>query len=157
MWQGRPDGAFALGNGGVFRIAFFFFFTSFSVFWMWGASQAGGFFWTFGLLFFFVGSAGLLSSLFGSTVKRRYCWYTLTSQRALIATDIPFVGRRLKSYTIDHNTVLDFEQGRLSSIYFAETVHRGSDATEVEKIGFERLNDGQRVYSLMRDLQLQSD
>lgn len=153
LWQGRPDQAFKVQIDGVLQLGMSIFFVAFSVFWMFGASQAGGMFWMFGLLFFFVGLGQLFRSIFGPTVRRRSSWYTLTDRRAFIATEYPFVGRKLKSYPITAQTVLDFRADDLSSIYFAEETKRGQDGTYTIPIGFERLRQGDAVYRLMRDVQ----
>ena len=52
LWQGSPKAGVRLEWSSPFIPLFFLFFTGFSVFWMIQASKAGGFFWTFGLLFF---------------------------------------------------------------------------------------------------------
>ena len=153
LWQGRPDGRFSTGFGAFFKIPFFTFFTGFSVFWMWGASQAGGVFWMFGLLFFFAGLSGLTWAIIGSTLTRRNSWYTLTTSRAMIATNLPFQGKKLKSYPITQSTNLDFRDGDPASIFFASETRRGNDNDYTVEIGFERIRDGRVVYQHFRSIQ----
>lgn len=153
LWQGRPDPGFALSPGAVFIIPFALVFTGFSVFWMGMAAQAGGYFWTFGLIFFGVGIGMLVNAVVGPTFTRRRTWYSLSDRRAFVATDLPIVGRRMKSYPIKAESKLEFRDGALSSLYFAEETRRGNRRSYTVPIGFERIPDGRAVYRLYRDIQ----
>jgi len=85
--------------------------------------------------------------------KRRRTWYTLTDRRALIASDLPLQGRRLKSYAITAETTVELRPGTTPSIYFAKAQRRSRNGTGSEHIGFERIAEGDRVYRLIRDVQ----
>ncbi|MDJ0826403.1 MAG: aspartate carbamoyltransferase catalytic subunit [Rhodobacter sp.] len=153
LWQGRP------GTRVVWRVAhtasllFGLAFAGFALFWMIMASQAGGGFWMFGLIHFFVGLGVAFGPPYWSAWRRRHTWYTLTDRRAFIATDLPLQGRKLKSYPIDAKTPLDFQDGEKPSIYFAHTYRRTKNGSTRVPIGFERLVDGEAVYKLFRDVQ----
>ncbi len=153
LWEGRPDGRFHISGSSLAETAFGLFFAGFSVFWMFIASQSGGVFWTFGLLFLFTGIGLTFNALFGNTLVRFYSNYTLTNKRAIIATQLPIRGRQFTSYPIKPDTIVDFDQGPLSSIYFHQRVRRVNDSDRVEKVGFERISDGEHVYKLMREIQ----
>ncbi|NIZ62649.1 aspartate carbamoyltransferase catalytic subunit [Sedimentitalea sp. CY04] len=153
LWQGRPDGGFALGISNVFSALFGMVFAGFAVFWMAQASQGDGQFWMFGLIHFAVGFGLVLHSLFWATFKRRHSWYTLTDRRAFIAVNIPLRGKSLKSYPINANSSLELIDGALSSVNFAEETKRTKKRSYTVPIGFERLADGREVYRLMRRIQ----
>ncbi len=154
IWQGRPDTAIHLKINNIFTFLFGLAFAGFALFWMIGASRAGGGFWMFGLLHFSVGIGLSFGAIFWDAYKRRHTWYTLSDRRAFIATNIPTKGRSLKSYPITDETVLEFNQDTLSTINFAEEWRRGNKGRRYSvNIGFERIGDGEKVYSLMRDIQ----
>ncbi len=120
---------------------------------MWGASQAGGYFWTFGLLFFFVGSFGLVGNHFWRAYARSRTFYTLTDRRALVATLIG--GKRtLQSYPINTATVIDLVDGTPGSVYFAAQSTTDSNGnTTQSRIGFEMIDDCRSVYARLREVQ----
>ncbi len=153
LWQGRPDPAFHVDWGKGIEMVFGLFFMGFSVFWMVGASQAGGVFWLFGLPFFLVGFFQVIGRHFWKTYLRRNSWYTLTNERAIIATDLPIKGKSLKSWPITTRTPLAITQGPPDTIIFAHEERRGQNGSYTIDIGFERIQDGLKVYQLMRDIQ----
>ena len=153
LWQDRPDTSIVLRPGNIGLSIFGFFFACFAVFWMTMAAQAGGVFWMFGLIHFSVGVGLIFGAILWGPYKRRHTWYTLTNERAFIATDMPVIGRRLKSYPITKETVLDMTHADLSTIIFHTERRRGKNGSYTVKIGFERIADGQNVYRMMRDIQ----
>ncbi|TNF19198.1 MAG: aspartate carbamoyltransferase catalytic subunit [Rhodobacteraceae bacterium] len=153
LWQGRPDGGFHLAIGQIAVAVFGVFFAGFAVIWMVLAASGPGGFWMFGLLHFAVGAGVTLHALFWPGFRRRRTWYTLTSERAFIATDLPIRGRGLKSYPITADTALQLEDGPPGSIWFAhEYRHTGKRSRRVN-IGFERIADPRPVLRLMTDIQ----
>ncbi|WP_422031344.1 aspartate carbamoyltransferase catalytic subunit [Roseovarius sp.] len=153
LWQGRPDGGMTLKAGNIMGFLFGLFFAGFALVWMVLASQAGGFFWMFGLLHFFVGVGIAFGSTFWSAWRRRHTWYTLTDRRAFIATDLPFRGRSLKSYPITKSTVIDYDGGEPASIMFNHEMRRKKNGHYRVDVGFERIENGAEVYRMMRDIQ----
>lgn len=153
IWQGRPDGSFAVTPGMISSGVFGLFFTGFAVFWMLMAAQAGGFFWTFGLIHFSVGLALLGGTVLGPSFMRRRTWYTLTNQRAFIAKTRPLVGRSLKSYPITPDTVIELQDGAPSSIMFATQRKRRGKTYRMVPVGFERIDDARHVLQLLRNIQ----
>ena len=152
VWQGTPSGKLRLEFRSPFEPLFFTFFTGFSIFWMIMASRAPGYFWMFGLLFFFVGSYSLVGVHFWKSYLRTQSHLTLTNRRAFIATTV-FGKRKLKSYPITPNTVLEYVDGTLGSIFFAKEELRGEDGTTVIPIGFELIEDARSVFALFRKVQ----
>lgn len=153
VWQGRPDASIVMVPS---RIGGFFFglvFSGFALFWMVMAAQAGGVFWMFGLIHFFTGLGISLGAVFWSAWRRRHTWYTLSDRRAFIATDIPFKGRKLKSYPVTGDMVIDYKAGNFATLHFAQEMRRVNKSRKMVSVGFERIPDGDKVYRLMRDIQ----
>ena len=153
VWQGRPDGKVVLRIGNILTFIFGLFFAGFALVWMLLAATAGGLFWAFGLIHFSVGIGLAFGALFYSAWLRRRTWYTLTNRRAFIAPDRPILGKRLKSYPITDDTVLEFDDARPGTIYFAEEIRRTNNGTSRKSIGFERIADARDVYKLIREQQ----
>jgi hypothetical protein len=153
LWQGRPDARLVWKISYIFTFIFGMIFAGFALFWMVMASQAGGGFWMFGLIHFSVGLGIAVGPPFWSAFSRRHTWYTLSDRRAFIATDKPFVGRRLKSYPITDDTVIGFEPGTTATIHFASERRRSKNGSHTVPIGFERIPDGEDVYAKIRAIQ----
>ena len=153
LWQGRPNSKVKFEITHAFSFLFGLAFAGFAVFWMVGASQAGGGFWMFGLIHFFVGLSLSIGPPFYAAWRRKHTWYTLSSKRAFIATEMPALGRRMDIYPLNKDTNLSFDNGEPATIYFAETHKQTKNGSRVVKIGFERINDGKTVYSMIRKVQ----
>lgn len=154
LWQGRPDAGIHLKIGNIATFGFGLVFAGFALFWMIMAAQGGGGLWMFGLIHFSVGISMSFGPVFWSAYTRRHSWYTLTNGRAFIAVDTPIKGRSLKSYPINQDTVLEYNQGPLATIYFSEIIKRGNKGRRYSvQIGFERISEGDEVYRLMRRVQ----
>ncbi len=153
VWQGRPGGKVVLRAGNIVTLLFGLFFAGFAAVWMLTASMAGGFFWMFGLIHFFVGLSVAFGAIYWNAIKRRNSWYTLTNKRAFIASNMPLVGKKLKSYPITAATTLDFQDGDPASIFFATETRSTKNGTRTVPVGFERIKDGRAVYKKFRDVQ----
>jgi hypothetical protein len=153
VWQGRPDDKIALRAGNILLAVFGLIFAGFALLWMIIASGSGGYFWMFGLIHFFVGLGLSFGAIFWGGWRRRHTWYTLSNRRAFIATDLPIRGKRLKSFPITANTVLDYRKGQPATIIFGQELRNSNNSTHKVDIGFERIDDGREVYRMMRDIQ----
>ncbi|MEX0283247.1 MAG: aspartate carbamoyltransferase catalytic subunit [Paracoccaceae bacterium] len=153
LWQGRPDGKLVFRPKNIMTFLFGLAFAGFALVWMILASQAGGFFWSFGLIHFTAGLSVAFGGLFWGAYLRRNSWYTLTDSRAFIATDVMFRGRRLKSYPVTPQMVLEFEPGTPPSVWFDEELRRSRNGSTSHKVGFERIAEGEEVYRMFRDVQ----
>lgn len=153
VWQGRPGTMLRLRPRDLLQMLFGAAFTAFSVFWMMGAAQAGGYFWTFGLLHFAAGLALTLTPLLTGPFLRRRTFYTLTTQRALVATDMPLFGRRLDAYPLSQMGQLRLLPGQPGTIWFAERAGNWALRTPPAKVGFEFIADAAQVFSWMAQLQ----
>lgn len=154
IWQGRPDGGFHMKPKNFILAAFGVFFAGFAAFWMVMASSAGGGFWAFGLIHFSVGVGVVFSAIYWNTFKRRRSWYAVSNRRAFIASEMPFRGRRLRSWPIDNQVPLELDEGAFSNVWFAKETRRSKKSgTQTVRIGFERLPEGRDVYRILRDVQ----
>lgn len=153
VWQGRPDTAVVWTARSIPTMLFGVVFAGFALFWMIMASEAPGNFWMFGLIHFAVGVGLIIGPTFWSAYRRRNSWYTLTDRRAFIATDMPPMGRRLKSYPIDADTVLEFDGNEPGTIHFAHEYRRSKNGSYKVNIGFERVTGAAEVYGHFRAVQ----
>lgn len=153
LWQGRPESGIVFRPGNIVVFLFGLAFAGFALVWMILASTAGGYMWTFGLIHFSVGIGLAIGPIYWSAYCRRHTWYSLSNKRAFIATDMPLRGRRLSSYPIDENTILDYDNAAPATIYFHEETRRGKNRTYQVPIGFERVSGGDELYRLFRSVQ----
>lgn len=153
LWQGRPQVRFRIKPFQIAAVIFGMAFSGFALFWMIMASQSGGFFWMFGLLHFFVGLSIGIGPVLINNLRLRGTWYTLTDRRAFIASEMPVMGRRIKSYQINAGTVLELKQSNPPSVYFAHEIKQGQQKSYQVGIGFEGIQDGVQVMAMMRDIQ----
>ncbi len=132
LWQGKPlKMPFILP--GLATIPFGLIFMVFSVFWMFGASQAGGPFWLFGLVFFFAA----LVLCFGGTARQvlayRNTEYVITNRRVIARTGAIGVDTRFVS--------LDKIQEIYVQVGFADKLF-GTGTLNVNTAGFVVLDRG---------------
>ena len=152
-WQGRPDPTVAWMWPHYISLALGLAVCVFALLWMLAATQDGGWFWTFGLLFLCIGIGIAFAPPHWRPYIRRKSWYTLTNKRALIATDLPILGRKVKSYPITPQAPLELEPRYKSGVYFATRAQRSRNGPYKIKIGFERIEDADYVLNLMREIQ----
>lgn len=152
LWQGQPDPSLRLGAINIPQALMGLFFMGFSVFWMNMAAMAGGFFWMFGLIFFFIGLRNSIGQVVLEPKIRRKTWYSLSNRRAFIASDHPWKGRSLKSYEIGADSELDYTRGQTDAVYFSREKRSGSKRSYWVKIGFENLPDGSEAYRLLQEI-----
>ncbi|MEM6322665.1 MAG: aspartate carbamoyltransferase catalytic subunit [Pseudomonadota bacterium] len=152
LWQGQPDSVVFWTWQNVATSGAGILFAGFALLWMILASSAGGYFWMFGLIHFFVGINVMIGPPLWSAWRRRHTFYTLTDRRAFIATDIPLMGRKIKSYPIDTYTQVNLQQGSPGTIHFAKDFRSTKNGSREVPIGFERITGANTVYRLIRDI-----
>ena len=165
LWQGRPEPGLLPVRLPPGQMVMGAIFTGFSLFWMsaagWivGGGDSGGgiggpfrFFPLFGLPFLLIGLYNLFGFILWRAHVRRHTWYTLTDRRAYVATALPLAGRRLKSWPITADTVIEFDGADPATIVFAHEMTEGNNGVTRSPVGFERIRDGRSVYRLMRGL-----
>lgn len=161
LWQGQPDPRLRLGLPDSPSMGLFL------VFWLgtgigWLAYAPND--WPFGVILLGVGAAAIGAALIWQPLTWRRTWYSLTNKRAYIATDLPFQGKRLRSFTLDADNHVTLGAGPLYTVSFATSVpplHQDIRHPRVRlrtplptrRHGFQRLHDGKHVYHLIRDIQ----
>lgn len=157
LWQGRPVPGFTLTPMSIVKLLSGAIFAGFALFWIIMASTSisgglGWFFGVFGLPFLFIGLGIMASGTIWPPYRQKHTWYSLTHKRAFIATDLPLVGRQLKSYPMREDDLLELVDGPLQSVYFTSETATSEGRDYAVKIGFERLTDGREVYRMLRDI-----
>lgn len=153
VWQGAPDTRVVIKYGSVSTLIFGLIFAGFALVWMVMTSQAGGTSWMIGLIHFSGGLGVIFYAVYWDALKRRYTWYTLTNKRAFIATNVPFLGRRLESYPITEATAISLDTKTPGSIMFSYEMRQGRNGDYRVDIGFERVENAKDVYRRMRQVQ----
>ena len=163
LWEGRPVPGFKFSRSALMKSGFGLFFLLFSLFWMamaFGITSVspegsddpiGSIFPLFGLPFVVVGGYLTFGHFLWDKWKRDKTNYALSDRRAFIATDL--LGKSLKSYPIEPQTVLTFEPAAPPSVYFAEKTRRTKNGSYTVPIGFERIDEGEDVYRLLLAIQ----
>ncbi len=152
-WQGHPDPTVIWNWFHYATLVLGLVLSGFALIWMTIAAQEGGWLWMFGLIFLVFGISIMIGPPYWRPYLRSKSWYALTNKRALIATDMPILGRKLKSYPITPETPLELDKKYGSSVYFATKTERNSRGSYKVKIGFELLDDAPQVYDLMCEVQ----
>nr|WP_319248399.1 aspartate carbamoyltransferase catalytic subunit [uncultured Celeribacter sp.] len=152
LWQGQPDGRVRF-NGPQMPFALFgIIFAGFAVFWMVMAARSGGF-WVFGLIHFFAGIVvALAPSLIGPYIAN-HTWYSLTNQRAFIATQMPFAGRELNAVDLRPSLGLDFDGRDPGTIAFHAKALPVVGTRTDSRPRFSQIPDARTVFALIRDIQ----
>lgn len=149
LWQGRPISRVNYGRI-LPKLAFSAFYTGFSVFWMLGASRAGGVFWMFGLIFFFVGSGMIAQTLLDERMRLRETYFTLSDRAAYIARRHWLKGRQLETYRITPALPVTLsgttEKG---DVVFASRTVKTNNGSREEPIGFLGIAGAPEVFALV--------
>lgn len=157
LWQGRPLPGLDPNDFTPAKTLFGLAFTGFALFWTgmawWITGQLDApllfrLFPLFGLPFILVGLQLLGGGALWRAYVRRYTWYTLSSRRAFIATAVPWLRRRLKSYPITPDTRIlhDGETPGNVTFGYEPGAEHGTPRTPV---GFIRIEDPIPVLRLM--------
>lgn len=148
VWQGRPDPNTRWQpppgrdlRGGIAMSAF-------GVIWSVAVAVNGSIAWVFGLLFLGLGVSKLAGQHVWKARQLRQTTYTLTTSRAIIATEAG--GRRgMTSYPIDATTPVASDGAEPATITFATQYTNGI----ARQIGFERVRPGREILELFRSVQ----
>lgn len=159
LWQGRPGTGLIFDADSLKTSAFGVFFFGFSIFWEAGALTAAShnesalvdFFPIRGIPFMAIGFYLVFGQYLWSAYLRRNTWYSLSNQRAFIATKL-LGTKSLRSYPVTAATPVEVETGATTSIWIAERMS-GRNLSVRHRIGFERIADGQAVVQLIRRVQ----
>ena len=159
LWQGRPDPSMSLSEIGPTTGLFGLFLLFSTVLWASATDEK----WPMVVVHLPLAALLLYFGVLQKPRQYRRTWYTLSNKRAYIATDLPFQGKRLKSYIITPNSPVALEGNAPHTVTFAfhtlpDPVPRrlragAKNPAPAPRIGFERLPDGPKVFHLLRDIQ----
>lgn len=85
---------------------------------------------------------------FFDAYKRKHSRYALTSKRALIARSL--FKRKFETYEIAANAPISLTEGKLDTVNFAQKVYKTSRGTKTVNIGFRYIEDGSKVFELLK-------
>ena len=168
LWTGQPEQGLRFTRQRLFGSFLGLFVLGFALFWTAGASgglwMPGGpklegslgwffiIFPLFGLPFIAIGLYATIGHFFHDARIRGRTRYALTNRRALIA--VASATRKLTSWPIRPETVIDYQPGQPATIHLATDVSRDSDGDITRtRVGFDLIADGAQVYRLIRDIQ----
>jgi hypothetical protein len=168
LWTGRPAQGMRYTGKRIGASFVGLFVLGFALFWTAGASAGlwmGEWrntdtlmFWffilfpIFGLPFVGLGLYATVGHFFHDRNTRAKTLYALTNRRALILV----LGRKVsvKSWPIRPETVIDYEPGLEANIYVATETHTDSEGDKTHtRVGFDLIEDGDKVYRLIRQIQ----
>ena len=153
IWQGQPDGSLTLRPQDVVMVVFGFAFASVAVIWMQSTILLGGYFWLLGSIHLAIGLGIGFWGLFGATFLNRHTWYSLTSERVFIATELPLLGRRLREIYLNPSLRIDLIDGPLAEIRFVQEGFGVAPSDAALPDAFLRLKDGLHIYGEIRQAQ----
>ncbi len=153
LWQGAPATGLRFTGAGAVLSFFGIFFLGFALFWIGMAASMSGdvLFPLFGVPFVLVGLWLVVGHWFFDAYMRKKTRYALTSRRALIARAL--FSRHMESYPILRDSQIRLISGKLDTVHFAQKTYRTKNGTSVRNIGFRYINDGQKVFDLLRKVQ----
>ncbi|KEJ88757.1 hypothetical protein [Sulfitobacter donghicola] len=151
LWQGRPSPLFAMSRADFIPMIFGLTFSAFALLWMSFAAIGGALMWLAGLPHFAVGMALALYAICRDTVARRYSYYTLTNQRAIIGLFYPWRGRSLRKFRITKNTKISTDHEH--TVVFGRAGRSKRHPFPTRAPQFSRIDDAEKVYHLMRQIQ----
>ncbi|WP_101065538.1 aspartate carbamoyltransferase catalytic subunit [Roseovarius salinarum] len=155
LWQGRPDTrlVFPPERKGFFVFGLILVAIGVIQFSVLRRVELDITLWPYTLVPVALGLAIVGVQPFWTRLRRRRTWYTLTNRRAFIATDLPVLGKRLKSWPVKSDAPLVLTEGAPANVWFAERRTRtDSGRIRVTPIGFERIADAKDVAEQMRTL-----
>ena len=153
IWQGRPDSTRIWYPVHYACLLLGLVISVFAIIWMNLLVQEGDWDWMYGILILCMGLLTMFGLPFGKPYLWSKSWYFLTNKRALITTDLPVLGRRLKSYPITSQTPLELEERYKTIVFFTTKTRRNSRGSYKVGVGFDRIDDANHVFQLMREIQ----
>jgi hypothetical protein len=105
LWTGQPKKGIVFRTADIFLIPFSLLWCGFAIFWVIGASQAGGLFGLFGVPFVIIGLIFVFGRFIIDSKQRENTYYGLTKDRIIIKSGV--ISKNVKSLNI--RTLSDIE------------------------------------------------
>ncbi|PIE16519.1 MAG: hypothetical protein CSA68_02290 [Rhodobacterales bacterium] len=153
LWQGRPRTDIVFQKRHILPAILAVGVAGLGIIWIFFTGLGNGYTVVMGVFLLII--AALLG--FGPPVMtsmiRKATWYSLSNKRGFIATHRPQLGRKLAAYRIDPDYPLRYDHKSPGTIIFATEIRQPGNAAYTVKIGFERIDDSEKVYQMLRAIQ----
>lgn len=155
LWQGKPDPGFYLHPSRMTSAGTSVLFLGVSAFMAVSAlAQGEPLFFLFLLLFGGFSSFFFYDSVIRPNRERRYSFYTLTNQRAIVGLALPRRTPELKKFDLFAGKAFEYIPGRLGSIVF-DRVYTGTKVNKIKQyyaVGFIRFVGSDEVWQMIQEL-----
>lgn len=153
LWQGRPDTAIVWQRRHILPVILGLSVACIGIIWIFLTPLGGGYTIIMGLVLLLLAAFLAIAPSVMASMVRKASWYSLSNKRAFIAMDRAQVGRKLSTYVIDPEFDIKYDGNDPGTILFAIEIRHPGSASYLAKICFDRIDDGQHVYDLMRAIQ----
>lgn len=153
LWHGAPARGIRFRAGDLQNSLMGLFVLGFAIFWCVGASQAGGFFWVFGLLLVAMGLHLSVLRYFIEAHRRKDTYYGVTDQRVILMGP-----KQIETLFYNQLPCLELEPGKNGEgcIYLSParvpTTRKGRTvmAQDASRKGLYHIRDAAGVYGLIQ-------
>ncbi|KPU83325.1 hypothetical protein JI58_09175 [Marinosulfonomonas sp. PRT-SC04] len=153
LWQGRPDPSFAWQKRHILPVILGLGVACLGILWIFFTPLGNGYTVIMGLVLLLLAAFLAIAPPVMAAMVRKASWYSLSNKRGYIAMHRPNLGRKLAAYPIDPDFELKFDAKTPATIIFAMAVRKTGSVSDPVKISFDLIEDGQKVYDLMRKIQ----
>ena len=108
LWTGQPQKGVVFRTSDIFLIPFSLFWCGFAIFWVIGASQAGGLFALFGVPFVIIGLIFVFGRFIIDVKQRDNTFYGITKERIIIKSGV--FSKNIKSLNIKTLTDIEYTE-----------------------------------------------
>lgn len=153
LWQGRPDPSFAWQKRHILPVILGIGVACLGVIWIFFTTLGNGYTVIMGVVLLLLAAFLAIAPPVMAMMVRKATWYSLSNKRGFVAMHRPNLGRRLNAYAIDPDFPIKFDGKALGTIFFALAPRPSGNTSDLMRINFDRINDGQKVYDLMCAIQ----
>ena len=153
LWQGRPDPSFAWQKRHILPVLLGLGVACLGVIWIFFTPLGNGYTVIMGVVLLLLAAFLAIAPPVMAAMVRKASWYSLSNKHGFIAMHRPNLGRRLNAYPIDPDYPIKFDGKDPATINFAIAARQTGKTSDLVKISFDLIEDGQKVYDMMRDIQ----
>ena len=153
LWQGRPDPSFVWQKRHILPVILGLGVACLGVLWIFFTPLGDGYTVIMGVVLLLLAAFLAIAPPVMAAMVRKASWYSLSNKRAYIAMHRPNLGRKLAAYPIDPDFEIKFDAKTPATITFAIAVRQTGSVSDPVAISFDLIEDGQKVYDLMCEIQ----
>lgn len=153
LWQGRPDPNFAWQKRHILPVILAIGVACLGVIWIFFTDLGSGYTVIMGVILLLLAVFLAIAPPVMAMMVRKASWYSLSNKRGFIAMHRPNLGRKLNAYAIEPDFDIKFDGKTPATIYFAIAPRINGNRADLMKISFDLIEDGQKVYDMMRAIQ----